>query len=382
MVHPRKSLAALLLTAIAAATTPAGAQNMQAEQQKLNDYRTQLGALQREEGELRQQIAVKQRELEALRNRPSPEQAELAEAQRQVDEARAENAASPSPENDARLKNAEFKYTLAERKFAKGSAEASALGNQIEQLQRQLASRQSQIGTINQQISTQTAANAQLEQRLARERSQRESQARELEQTKREAEEAQKEIERLKAMLAQKEAAAATAAKAAPAAAKPAAPKPVPAAAPAPAAQPVAAAAPAPAAQPATPATTTAGGGDPSIARLTTQSEVLGALKALAGRVDSDSDRRDRPVNEILHFKQMQGDTEVAKRRVTMNALGSGQFRGETDVQPGSYQLVVGLKYWKMDFAANDSGRVVFLLDYSNDKAPQLKVYKKALEGG
>ena len=369
MVSPKSPLAALILLAITAtATIDVSAQTIQTQQQKLNDYRAQLGTLQREEGELRQQIATKQRELEAVRNRPSPEQAELEEARKLVEEARAENKAKPTPENDAKLKNAEFKYTLADRKFAKGSAEASALSDQIEQLQRQLGNRQSQIANLNQQISTQATATAQMEQNLAKERS---LQAKELEQSRREAEAAQKEIERLKAMLAQKEAAAASGAKSA-AVAKPAAPA---------AAKPVAAVATAPAAVAAKPA---AGGGDTSIAKLTTQSEVLGALQTLAQRVDAEEkDRRGgRPVNEILHFKQMQGDQELSKRRVTMNALGNDQFRGEEDVGAGSYQLVVGLKYWKMDFTPAETGRFVFLLDYSDDKAPQLKVYKKSLEGG
>ncbi len=385
MVYPKRPLAALMLLVIATTTAiSVSAQNSQAEQQKLNDYRAQLSTLQREEGELRQQITAKQRELETVRSRPSPEQAELADARKQVEAARAEFKASPTPENDAKLKNAEFKYTLADRKFAKGNAEAAAISTQIEQLQRQLGSRQSQIAGVNQQISAQATANAQLDQRLAKERSQRELQTRELEQSKREAEAAQKEIERLKAMLAQKEAATAAGAKTAAVAttataAAVAAPAAAVAAKPATA---VAVAAPA-ATSPAVAKPAAAGGGDTSIAKLTTQSEVLGALQSLTQRVNAEEkDRRERPVNEILHFKQMQGDKEVAKRRITMNALGNGQFRGEEDVMPGSYQLVVGLKYWKLDFAPAENGRFVFLLDYSDVKAPQLKVYKKALEGG
>ena len=383
MDYPKKALAALMLLAIASAVPlTVHAQNIQAEQQKLNDYRSQLSALQREEAELRQQVAAKKKQLEAVRNRPSPEQAELAEARKLVDEARAEFKANASPENDAKLKNAEFKYTLAERKFEKGNAEAAALTAQIETLQRQASSRQSQIASVNQQVSAQASSNAQLEQRLAKEQSQREVQSRELEQTRRENEAAQKEIERLKAMLAQKEAATAAAAKAAPvaavAAAKPAAAKPVVAAA-TPAVATTAAVAPA-AAKPA--AAATAGGGDTSIAKLTTQTQVLSALQTVAQQSSvEEKDRRGRPVNEILHFKQMQGGKEVAKRRITMNALGNGQFRGEEEVQPGSYQLVVGLKYWKMDFAAGENGRFVFLLDYSDEKAPKLKVYNKSLEG-
>lgn len=392
MVYPKRPLAALMLLVIATTTAiSVSAQNSAADQQKLNEYRAQLSTLQREEGELRQQITAKQRELETVRSKPSPEQAELADARQQVEAARAEFKASPTPENDAKLKNAEFKHTLADRKFAKGNAEAAAISTQIEQLQRQLSSRQSQIAGVNQQISTQATANAQLDQRLAKERSQRELQAKELEQSKRDAEAAQKEIAQLKAMLAQKEAATAAGVKTA-AVAKPAAAAVVAAPAVAAAAKPAAAvavakpvsmpvaAAPAAAASIAKPAT--ASGGDTSIAKLTTQSEVLGALQSLTQRVSGEEpDRRERPVNEILHFKQMQGGQEVAKRRITMNALGNGQFRGEEDVKPGSYQLVVGLKYWKLDFAPTDNGRFVFLLDYSNDKAPQLKVYNKALEG-
>jgi hypothetical protein len=385
MDYLKRPLASLILLAVTGLATPTIATpDIRAEQQKLNDFRSLLGTLQREEAELLRQIADKQRELEVARNRPSPEQAELTTTRKLVEQARSELRANPSPENEAKLKNAEFKLTLAERKLASANSEVAALTAQLEQLERQLASRQSQISGVNQQIAAQASANAELEQRLARERQQREQQSRELEQSRREAEAAQKEIERLKAMLAAREASAAAAAKsaaAAPAAAKPAqaaaTAAPAPAAAPAPVPAP-AAATPTPAAKPAAPA-----GGTTDIAKLTTQSEVLATLQGLEQRLSgTELKRGERPVNQILHLKQMQGGREVGKSRITMHALGNGQFRGEEDVKPGTYQLVVGLKYWEMAFGANESGRFVFLLDESNEGAPQLRVYRKALEGG
>lgn len=381
----RSTAAGLLLLAAAAWSAAAGAQgaatpadvgaadvnsaDVDVEQQKLVDLRARLAALAQDQKKLEQLIGEKQTRLQQLRSAPGPEQAELDAARREVEEARAALESSPGGDSEARLKNAEFKLTLAQRKAGKESPETSALADEIDALRERRSSQQQQIASLDQQIETQASRAGQLQQRLAEERSKREQQARELARSRAEAEQAQQEIERLKALLAQRES-------------EEKAPTPAPAVVSTPvAAAPAKAAAALAKATPATRAATSAAS-DSGPRRLTSQRDVLDALRTVEQHLaGADTRRSSRGVNEILHVKRLQNGREVDKSRVTLIALGASQFRGNEQLQPGQYELVLGLHHWPVTLAGGEGGDTVFLLDYSGD-APRLQFYRRSLEGG
>lgn len=330
------------------------------------DIRAQITNAEREQTTLSQQIAAKQKQIDALRARPSPEQKELADARRAVEEARASYKAVANPDNESKLKNSEFKYTLAERKYDKANGDVAALVADIDNLKSQVASKQRQVKTLQQQATEQAAApkaptvDVKQQQKLADERAVKQKlQDQELEKTKQQNDAAQKEIERLKALLATKESANTPAP--APKAATPVA-TPV-------AATPVAAVA---TAAVATPAST---GG---LRQLTSQSDVVAELQAISQRAGTSKSGRD--TNEIGYFKLQQNGKEVSKERVALKALGNAQYRGTVKLGPGSYDVVVGITHWKADIAGAESDYVV-LLDESDANKPRISFYNQALEG-
>jgi len=331
------------------------------------DARSQQAAIEKEISALNQQIAGKQQQMNMLRSRPSPEQAEVATAQRALNDARAQLKAEPSADNEGKVRNAEFKLKLAERSYNKAHADVEALTEDVNRLKQQVAAKQQQIKDVARQ-NTEAAENQQ--QKIADKREQ------ELARAKQEAESAQKEIERLKAALAAKETAEA---KAAPVkAASAPAPMPTPApAAPAKAATPapVAAAVPATAAATPAPAAPVASGG---VIKLNSQQQVLGELQTLAQRAQGGAGRGS---NYVLYLKKP-GASATNKDKVGLRAIGNDQYRGTFIVKPGEYEAVIGFNKWPVQFAADEDGENVFLLDYSDEKKPRLVVYNSRLEGG
>lgn len=355
------SVACLLVTA-SSLTTLAQAQS--------EDARAQISSLEREQSVLAQQIAAKQKQIDTLRLRPSPEQKELAEARRTVDEARAAYKAAPNPDTESKLKNAEFKSTLAERKYDKANADVSALNSEIDGLKQQTAAKQRQVKTLQQEVAEQAAApkvaavDPKQQQRLAEERARQKQQEQELERTKQQNDYAQKEIERLKALLATKETTntVAPVVKAAAAVTTPVA----------------ATAIVAPAvAKTATPAATADGP-----RQLGTTAEVVAELQALEQRLPPGG-RRTKETNEVVHYKRQENGRDVKKTMVTLKALGNGQYRGETALDAGSYEVVLGTNRWKTNVGStdSDSAEFVVLLDSSNTTKPKLSFYNQALEG-
>src|SRR5690606_7889372 len=91
--------------------------------------------------------------------------------------------------------------------------------------------------------------------------------------------------------------------------------------------------------------------------RLASQGDVLQALQALEQRVAlADSRRSARGASEILHVKRMQNGREVEKFRVTLQALGGGQYRGNEALPPGDYEMVLGLQRWPVKLANGEGG--------------------------
>ena len=324
-------------------------------------------SLEREQAQLNQQIAAKQQQITTLRNRPSPEQAELTEAQQVVTDARAAYKANPNGENEAKVKNAEFKYTLVERKYSKAHADVEALVEEVDKLRQQVAAKQQQIKSAAQQASEQqAAATSQQQQRLAEERAKRQQQEQELQRTKQETETQQREIERLKALLAAKEAAAAKPVEAP----KPAAPEAAKTAA---AATP--AASPAQSAPAANTTTNTTG-----LYKLVSQQEVVQELQAMEKRLASTGDRDRGGVSDVMYVKRP-NTKATNKDRVALKSLGHEQYRGETQIDTGSYELVIGFNRWTVDIAAGEGGNLVILYDNSEAKKPRLFIYNQKLEG-
>jgi len=335
------------------------------------DIRSQISTLEREASTLSQQVTAKQRQIDALRSRPSPEQQELVEARRAVDDARAQYKAVNSADNESKLKNAEFKYTLAERKYDKANGEVTSLKAEIDSLKQQIASRQRQVKTLQQQaaevaaVPKPAAVDPKQQQRVAEERAKQRQQEQELEKTRQMNDAAQKEIERLKALLANKEAANAGAAAAKPAAAV--------------TATTAASAAAAPAAAPTTKIAASAG--TAGLQRLTTTTEVVAALQALAQRAPTEA-RRNKEVNEVAYFKRQLNGKDADKAMASLRALGNSQFRGEVKLNPGNYIVVLGSHRWPVEIAdISPSTPFVVLLDYSDAAKPKLQYYKAALEG-
>lgn len=347
------SVACLLISA-SSLTIPAQAQP--------EDARSQISGLEREQTVLSQQIAAKQKQVDTLRSRPSPEQKELADARRTVDEARAAYKAAPNPDTESKLKNAEFKSTLAERKYDKANADVAALVSEIEGLKQQTAVKQRQLKALQLQASEQAVApktpavDPKQQQRLAEERARQKQQEQELERTRQQNDAAQKEIERLKALLATKENSSAAA--------------PV-AKAPATVAVPAAVAV---AAKPAAPA-------DGGLRQLGTTAEVVAELQALAQRLPAEG-RRARETNEVVYFKLQQNGKEVEKTMVSLKALGGNQYRGTATLNAGSYEVVLGSNRWKTDISGSGSNTgFVVLFDGSNAAKPKLSFYNQVLEG-
>jgi len=304
--------------------------------------------LEREQATLSQQIADRQQQIKTLRARPGPEQAELTAAQKALDAARAAHQAASTEESEARLKNAEFKYMLAERKLNKANTELNALSEEVEQLQRQLAAGQQQLKTFDQKDAEPVAPAPQ--QRVIDERVRRQEQ--ELQRSRREAENQQKEIERLKALLAAKEAAAQKTA-----AAETAKPEPAPPA-------------------PLTPASQSAAKG---LYKIANRQEMLQELQSLEKRLDGLSTRSRGGINEALYLKPKSRKV-TNKDRITLHALGLEQYRGEARVEPGDYELILGLNHWPLRIDDSESGAFVFLYDNSDAGKPQLVLYNRLLE--
>lgn len=324
----------------------------------------QINNLEREQTALTQQVSVKQKQIEVLRSRPSPEQSELAEARRAVDTARAAYKADNSATNEAMLKNAEFKATLAERKYDKANSDVAALRADAENLKQQIANKQRQLKSLQQQAAEQAAAPKAVAvpvvtQQRAEDSPKQKQQDLELERTRKQNDAAQKEIERLKALLATKEAAAtsvvATPAKAA--AVQQTTPAPTPAVTPAP--------------------VTNAATAVTGLQQLSTKAEVVSTLQAFATRAAGDN-QRGRSTNEIVYFKPQSG---TEKGMVRLKALGNQQYRGNADLSAGSYDVVLGTNRWKTTISgiAADTSFTV-LLDMSNAAQPQIIFYNATLE--
>ena len=334
------------------------------------DARTQIANAEREQSTLSQQVAAKQKQIDALRARPSPEQKELTDARRTVDDARAAFKVAATPDNESKLKNAEFKYTLAERKYDKSNGDVAALVADIESLKTQIAGKQRQIKTLQQQAAEQAAApkappvDLKQQQKLADDRAKQKLQEQELEKTKQQNDAAQKEIERLKTLLANKETANA--------------PAPAPVSAPAPATKPaMPAAAPVAAAAVAISAVADAGG----LRQLQSKTDVAAELQATAQRAGNDNTRSRTP-NEIVYFKLLQNGKEAGKERAALKALGNAQFRGIAKLNAGSYDVVLGQTHWKAEVAGiSGETEFVVLLDESDINKPKMSFYNQALEG-
>lgn len=343
---------------LAAAITLSGASFAQ-------DLRSQQTALEKDIAAFNQQIATKQQQITALRNKPSPEQAELAAAQKAVSDARAEAKATPGPDSDGKARNAEFKLKLAQMKFDKSNGDIDALNEDIDRLKQQIGNKQQQIKDLK-TAADQAADNQQ--QKLADDRKRQEQElARTKQEAKQEAERAQKEIERLKAALATKEAAEAKAAASAPA----------PVAAPAP--PPETAKAEAPKTSAPAPAITDSADG---IVKLNSQDQVLHELQALAQRVSVQPRNGDSDSTSLVLYLKRPDAKASNKNKITLRALGSGQYRGVSNVEAGQYEAVIGFNRWPVQLSGSESGDLVFLCDYSNDKKPRLIVYNSSLESG
>jgi myosin heavy subunit len=337
-------------------------------QAQTEDIRTQISNLEREQSTLNQQVAAKQKQIDTLRSRPSPEQKELADAKRAVDEARAVYKQTANADTESKLKNAEFKYTLAERKYDKSNGDVAALANEIDGLKLQMATKQRQVKTLQQQAAEQATApkpaavDPRQQQKLAEDRARQKQQEQELEKTKQQNDAAQKEIERLKALLASKE----TANSASPAAVAKATP--------------AVATTTAVAATPVVAKAAAATGGD-GLRQLSSTGDVVSELQAVSQRLSGDT-KRTKQTNEVVHFKRQQGGKDVDKSMVTLKALGSNQFRGKAALDPGSYEVVLGTTRWKTDISSISSKTdFVVLLDNSDAAKPKLSFYNQALEG-
>jgi len=336
-----KWIGAVVLATAAAYSTPGLAQSVK------NDNKT---ALEREQTALSAQIDAKQQQLATLRGRPLPEQAELQEAQKRVNDARSAWQKKNNPDTEAKLKNAEFKYTLAERRFNKANAEIDGLNAEVEQLRQQLGAKQQPIKTLGASANEATAST---QQRQTEERARRQEQ--ELLRTRQEAESQQREIERLKALLAAREAASAKTVVS------------------------TAAVSTATTSSPQNPSQSTA----PVSAdfhRVNSSQDVLRELQQLEQRLAGISTHARGGVNEALYLKTVGGQA-TNKDKVTLRALGLEQYRGEAQIEPGNYELVVGLNRWPLQLGDNDSGTFVFLYDHRDAQKPRLVFYNRALEG-
>ena len=330
------------------------------------DIHSQQAALTKDVTALKQQIATKEKQIAALRNKPSPEQADVVAAQQALAAARTAQQTNPGPDSEGKVRNAEFKLKLAQLKYDKANNGIEDLKDEIDHLNTQVDAKQRQLKAL----STQAAQQAQAQQqKLAEERQKRQEQSEALARAKQEAEAAQQEIQRLKAALAAQEAAKAGKTGAPAAAPKPAAPKiadtPKPMLAPAKAAQGAAAK---PGAIPAS-----------GLVKLNAQAQVLHALQAtseLAGKAE----RGESEASLILYLKRP-GSKTTNKDKITLRALGNGQYRGDAHVDAGSYEAVLGFNHWPVQFSAGESGDMTFLCDYRNKNTARLLVYPSALEG-
>lgn len=331
------------------------------------ETRPAAAAIERDIATLTQQIASKQQQIATLRNRPSPEQSELNNAQKRLAEARAAFQASGSAENESRAKNAEFKLKLAEIKYNKAHPDVDVLVDEVEQLQSQLAVRQREAKEPRETRATADAGDrpaapkaVESQASLAKARQQEQ----ELARSRQEAEAQQKEIDRLKAALAAKETKETAVHAAVPVAVAPAVVAAV--------AAPAAVAKPAEPTAPAKPATI--GGG---AMKLISAQEVAQELQQLAQRLAAPGP--ERGTNDALYLKRP--DTKVTnKDKVILRALGKEQYRGQTQVDAGSYQISVGFNQWPLEFNATEAGPTTFLYDNSDPQKARLLIYNSALE--
>lgn len=315
---------------------------------------TRAAAIDRDIATLTQQIASKQQQIATLRNRPSAEQAELNNARAKLAEAQAAFKAKGSAENESRAKNAEFKVKLAEIKYDKTHPDVSALVDDVELLQSQLAGKQREAKEPVERESTAKPAERP-QQKPADNQAKQRQQEQELARSRQETEAQQKEIERLKAALAAKEATATAAAPATPAKA--------------PVAAPVEPATPAP-------AKSSAGGG---VLKLISAEEVAQEQQQLAQRLAAPGPARD--TNDALYLKRP-NVAVTNKDKVILRALGKEQYRGQTQVEAGQYQISVGFHQWPMEFSASEAGQTTFLYDHSDPQKPRLFIYNSALDAG
>jgi myosin heavy subunit len=309
---------------------------------------------------LTQQIASKRQQIATLRTRPSAEQAELNGARAKLAEAQAALKANASAENESRAKNAEFKVKLAEIKYDKAHPDVSALVDEVEQLQSQLATRQREAKEPmepREAVAKPPATQPKASDNQAKQRQQEQ----ELARSRQETEAQQKEIDRLKAALAAKEAKEAVAASPAPA--------PTP---PAPARTATAPADPAPIAASAT----SAGGG---ALKLITAQEVAQEQQQLSQRLTAPGP--ERGANDALYLKRPNVKA-TNKDKVILRALGKEQYRGQAQVEAGQYNISIGFNQWPVEFGAGEAGQTTFLYDHSDPAKPRLFIYNSGLEAG
>lgn len=333
------------------ASAPAWSQDTAAETARLDQLQKQISDREQRHGQLEAQLAALRQSLQEVQSRPSPEQAELDEARQQLEQARAAQAQTPSETNASRLQNAEFKFALSERRFAKANSEAAALQSDIEETQAQIDRNRDEITRVGQQITTQRASIARLQQRQTEARQQqhlRQEQEQQLERQRAETAAAQAEIRRLRALLESREAEQA---------------------------QSETIVEP----EPEAPAATTASAdnaADDSPAMnsilLQDRTAVLATLTAIQESL-ADADPRRVAVNRILHIKR--GD---ASNPLTLRALTADQYRAEARLGEGTSELVVGFHRWQVDLPA--AGDYVFLYDTKDSRQPRLRLYDRQLE--
>ncbi|MCZ0865977.1 hypothetical protein O0V09_12255 [Dasania sp. GY-19] len=180
------------------------AKSLSAAQAELDSFKNQLIATQAELAAYNQQLQTTELALVQAANAPSPEKDIYEAAQAEVAKLSLEAAQDPS--KDGELNNAQFKLTLAERKYKKSNKQLAELDDQKQNLEQKIASSTALIAKLQNNINGHSQLIAKLQQQQAA------NEAARIEKQRQELARLKAENERLKALQLAEQAAAAEAA--------------------------------------------------------------------------------------------------------------------------------------------------------------------------
>ncbi|WP_026244766.1 hypothetical protein [Dasania marina] len=127
------------------------AKSLAATKAELDNYQAQLISTQAELTAYSEQLKTTEQELEQAANAPSPEKDIYDAAKAEVLKVKAEVAQDPS--KDGELNNAQFKLTLAERKYKKSNQQLEQLDEQKQALEQKIATGTARIASLQNMIS-------------------------------------------------------------------------------------------------------------------------------------------------------------------------------------------------------------------------------------